>query len=468
MRLWLRTSALGLAAALLLGACLPGGPGAAGNDPEGLAQVRVGDLTATVGATGTVRPVQLSALAFKTGGTVGRVYVEIGDTVRAGDRLADLADSSLPASVLLARADLVAAQRALDDLLHSQAAAAQAQLAVADAREALESAQRTYTVNQEGNRATSDTLKAAKAKLAVERERMERAKDVYDSTPGSLSEGGAKAQAYVAYNNARIAYQRALSSYNWYTGHPTEIQGAQLEAELALAQARLDDAVREYERLKDGPDPADVAAAEARVTAAQATVQQAWIEAPFDGTVTAVELVPGDQVSPGTVAFQLADLSHLLVDVDVSEVDINRVRSGLPAQLTFDAILDRSYQGEVSEVAMVGSAVQGVVSFRVTLTLTDPDEMVRPGLTAAVNLLVDQLEDVLLVPNRAVRVRDGSRVVYVMREGQLVMVPIVLGVSSETDSQVVEGDLQVGESIVLNPPSEFESDGGPGGFFSRR
>jgi HlyD family secretion protein len=428
--------------------------------------VVAGSLTATVGATGTVRAKQLAELAFKTSGTVDEVLVEVGDTVRVGDRLAVLTDASLPASVLLARADLVAAQRALDDVLHSQAAAAQAQVAVAEAREVLRLAERDHIVNREGNRATSDTLQAAKAKLAVARERMEQAESRYNHTSGKLSDGGEKADAYLAYNNARIAYNTALSSYNWYTGHPTEIQQAELDADLALAQAQLDDANREYERVKDGPNPDDVAAAEARVAAAQSTAGQAWIEAPFAGTITAVEVQPGDQVGPGTVAFQLADLSRLLVDVDVSEVDINRVKPGQPVELTFDAILDRAYQGEVTEVDLVGAETQGVVNFLVTVALSHPDELVRPGLTAGVNLVVDQIDDALLVPNRAVRVVDGERVVYVLRDGQTAAVPIVLGTSSETSSQVLQGDLAVGDLIVLNPPLVLDpSDGPPGGSF---
>src|SRR3990172_6090523 len=451
MKLWMKSASAILVLTLLIAGCnrmtfggvVPTGDG-------DTTPVVVGSLTATVGATGTVRANQLAALAFKTSGTVEQVLLEVGDTVQVGDRLALLSDASLPASVLLARADLVAAQRALDDVLHSRAAAAQAQLALAQAREAFRAAERDHIVNREGNRATSDTLQAAKAKLAVARERMEQAESRYNHTSGNLSDGGEKADAYLAYNNARIAYNTALSSYNWYTGHPTEIQQAELDADLALAQAQLDDANR----------------GEAGVAAAQSTGGQAWIEAPFAGTITAVEVQPGDQVGPGTVAFQLADLSHLIVDVDVSEVDINRVKPGQPVELTFDAILDLAYQGEVTEVDFVGAETQGVVNFLVTVALTHADELVRPGLTAGVNLVVDQIEDTLLVPNRAVRVVDGERVVYVLRDGQMAAVPIVLGTSSETSSQVLEGNLAVGDLIVLNPPLVLDpSSGPPGGSF---
>src|SRR3989304_2050601 len=105
---------------MTLGGALPTGDG-------DTTPVVAGSLTATVGATGTVRANQLAGLAFKTSGTVDQVLVQVGDTVRAGDQLALLSDATLPASVLLARADLVAAQRSLDDVLHSRQAAAQAQ-----------------------------------------------------------------------------------------------------------------------------------------------------------------------------------------------------------------------------------------------------------------------------------------------------------------------------------------------------
>lgn len=467
MKTWIHRIAVTLTVTAVLAACSRAG---AGLDAMDTAPAEVGSLTATVGATGTVRPNQLGTLTFKTSGTVGEVRVEVGDRVRKGDVLAVLTDESLSANVLLARADLAAAEKALEEILESKAAAAQAQLAIADARDALDAAERRYTWNQEGNRATSDTLKAAKAKLAVERERMERAEAAYRNASGDLSEGGEKSAAFLAYNNARIAYNRALSSYNWYVGHPSDIEQAQLDAEVAVAQARLDDALREYERVKDGPDPSDVAAAEARVAAARSTLEQAWITAPFDGTVTDGMVQPGDQVGPGTAAFQLADLSQLYVDVDVSEVDINRIEPDQEATLTFDAILDRTYVGRVTEVGTIGESLQGVVSFKVTLLVEDPDEDVLPGLTAAVNVVVDQLEGVLLVPNRAVRVRNGERVVYVLRDGQMEAVPIVLGTSSETDSEVVSGDLTPGDRIVLNPPTVFEEFGPPGGggFFGRQ
>ena len=99
------------------------------------------------------------------------------------------------------------------------------------------------------------------------------------------------------------------------------------------------------------------------------------------------------------------------MDVEVSEVDINSVSVGQAATLSFDAILNKNYHGEVVEVAKVGNNVGGVVNFTVTVELIDADELVKPGMTAAVNVVIQEETDVLLIPNRAIRLVDAERVV---------------------------------------------------------
>jgi HlyD family secretion protein len=331
---------------------------------------------------------------------------------------------------------------------------------MANAQKALADMQFKWDVQQPGNRASSTTLKAAESRLVVAEDRMNRAKGVYDSAPSSDDER--KAQTYLNYAAAVQEYQSALASVNWYRGKPNDNDQAILDAQLAVAKAQLEDAQRAWERVKDGPDEGDVSAAQARVDAARASLELAEIKAPFAGTITFVEVKPGDQVAPGSLAFGLADLSRLLVDVEVSEVDIDRVEPGQDVTLSFDAVPDKSYQGTVTEVGQIGTAVQGVVNFEVEVEVLEPDASIKPGMTAAVNVVVSYIENVLLVPNRAVRVQDGQRVVFVMRDGLPVSVEITLGASSETDSEVLEGDLQPGDLIVLNPPLIFSQNGPPG------
>ena len=115
----------------------------------------------------------------------------------------------------------------------------------------------------------------------------------------------------------------------------------------------------------------------------------------------------------------------------------------------------------MNEVALVGTSDQGVVEFVVTVELTDADQSVKPGMTSAVNIVVDQLNDTLQVPNRAVRVLEGQRVVYVLKNGKPEAVKIKLGASSDTMSQLLEGEINPGDLIILNPPAVFEKNGPP-------
>jgi len=204
------------------------------------------------------------------------------------------------------------------------------------------------------------------------------------------------------------------------------------------------------------------AGAQARVDAAQATLNLAHLTAPFAGTVTEANLLPGDQVSIGTTAFRVDDLSSLLVDVELSEVDINSVTVGQPVTLSFDAILGKEYQGQVIKVSQAGTIVGGVVNFTVTVELTDADELVKPGMTAAVNIVVEEIKDAVLVPNRAVRLVDGDRVVFVMgAEGKPEKVEIRLGSSSDIMSVVIGGNLKEGDQIILNPTADLTGSGPP-------
>lgn len=365
-----------------------------------------GNLVASVGATGSVRARQTATLIWQTTGIVGSINAQIGDEVAADAVLASLDKASLNQSIILAEADLVNAEKALDELLTSNTSLLEAQQAVDKAEKAYEKAY-NWRIQLNGKIDIKDY--------------------VYDQF-GNLK-------------------------YREYKGYASQATIEQADKDLALAESRLDDARRAYERLLKGPDSEEVAAAQARVAAAQATLNLAHLTAPFAGTVTQAFPAVGDQVSAGTAGFRVDNLSSLLVDVQVSEVDINSIKVGQDATLLFDAVLNKEYQGSVVQVGQAGETVQGVVSFTVTIELTDADELVKPGMTAAVSVVVDEVQDSVLIPNRAVRLVDGNRVVYVLRDGQPVQVNIRLGASSDTMSVLIEGDIEEGDLIILNPPS---------------
>jgi HlyD family secretion protein len=488
-----------------------------------------GTLVDAIGATGTVRSNQSANLTWQTSGTVDLIEVQVGDRVTNGQVLASLMADSLSPDVILAQADLVDAQQALDDLLNSATQQSQALKAVEDAQEALDDAlnpdlaqARAFQAiaNAEKNVEDAqdqldivtavvpqDAIDQAYANMLLAEKRLNNTLEAIEDIEWQITKASAMRVPQEAPEETRrkmkemrrkilkglrqaaeglemqrtqdqISYENAVAKYDNLLQPPDPVEVAVAESNLAEAQAQLAEAQREWERIKDGsspgeialleaqladaqrewervkagPAPDDIAAAEARVAAAEAALAQTSIEAPFDGIVTLVESQPHDQVDAGALALRIDDLSHLLVDLDVSEVDINQIEVGQSVELTFDAIFSRTYHGEVIEVALVGTEEGGITNFGVTVELIDADEYIKPGMTSAVNITTTQLDDVLLVPNRSVSVVDNQMVVYVLENySNVVVIPVMIGATSDIYSQVVDGNLQDGDRVVLNP-----------------
>mgnify|MGYP000495344325 CR=1 FL=1 len=425
-----------------------------------LETIRRGSLTALVGGTGTVRSNQTANLSWQTTGRIMNVYVQLGEKVQPTKIMADLDSKSLSQAVILAEADLVNAKKNLENLLNSQVARSQAQVALAKATKDLDRAieRQNSLAYQRGSR---DQIDTARANYTLAQKEVERAQEFFNGVATAGEDNPVYASALSQLSAARQRRDITLGNLNYLLSKPDPKDIAEIDAQVALARSQYEDAKREWLRLENGPDPRDIAAAQTRIAALEATMALSRLEAPFAGTVSDIKLKPGDQVSPGSVMFRLDDLSRLLVDVQITEVDINRIRTGYQALVTFDAIQGKEYKGKVIQVARYGTAVQGTVNFTVTIELTDADEAVRPGMTAAVNIVVAQLEDVLLVPNRAVRLRQGERVVYILRENTPTPVVIGLGASSESFSAVQNGELVEGDQVILNPPAEARPAGGP-------
>ncbi len=433
------------------------------------ATVERGTVTSSIDAGGTLAVPRSASLTWRTSGTVGAVHVEVGDAVSAGDVLMELSRDSLDSSVLQAEADLAAAQQDLQDLLAGPSATdlAAAELRLANARDSLHDAEYNRTVQQEGNRASSDTITAARANLVLAQASVEQAQDQYDDVSSNPEDDPARASALIRLVEARQRRDSAERTLSWYLGHPTEIQQAMLDAEVATAQAELDTAQEALTNLQIGPDAVDLAAARARVAAAQDTVDQARLVAPFDGTVVAVESAERDLVNSNAAAVTIADLSHYEVQVSVSELDVENLSVGQEVSLSLDALPGQTFVGRVAYVPLVGTSTQGVVTYPVTVEVDDPDPALRPGMTAAVSIIVERHENVLVVANRAIQVAGGQRTVAVLYEGQRISVPVTLGLVGDTTSEIADGALKEGDVVVLNASSTSQSNvsfGGGGAF----
>lgn len=509
--------------------------------------VERGPLVSFIEADGVVRSEQSAILVWEISGEVSQVLVEVGDQVTADQLLAELGQNTLPAAIILAQVDLISAQQALDDLLNSQLQGAQAYKAVEEAQQALEDAfnpamtqaqaqatialaqrdleraQRHYDILMTPVSAWSlgqiyaNILLTEEAIADLEEDVAEVEKKVNQPVLSPFESRDLYKQMYadlqIQLAETQKRYDTLVDRYNELQQPPDPLDVATAEAALTAAQAQLADAKRqwervkdgptqadiavldanladtqrEWERVKDGPTPEDIASAEARVTAAQALLKTTQLSAPFDGLITDVNIKPGDQINPGTIAFRLDDVSRMLVDLKVSEIDVNSVEIGQDVILTYDAVLAREYQGQVVEISPVGIEVGGVVSFDVTVELMNADAAVRTGMTASVEIEIGRIDNALLVPNQAIRGLDGQRVVYVLGDriasgapaaplagrpniplsglletlgggsppAAIIPIPISVGVSSDNFSEVIAGDLAEGDEILLNPITEI-------------
>jgi HlyD family secretion protein len=427
-----------------------------------------GPLTGVVHADGTLASLQTVPLSWEISGVVASVNVKVGDVVKAGDELASLNPNSLSQSAILSQVALANAQQALDDLYkqYGQLDLAQARQQLASAEQRLDTTQKslqdlkTPASQAEVSQAQANVLLAqrqldnTRQQIEIIQKKLIRPEENYSFWESKelyqkILEGLQRREI-----GDRRNYEDALAKLDELQKPPDPIDLSNAQAELSLAQAELQNARKQLSDLEAGPTHDDILAAQAQIAAAQAQVDKRRILAPISASVTQINIKPGDLATPGQMAFQLDDLSQIVVNAAISEIDVNRLKIGQPVTVQLDATPDRTYHGHVSKILPIGDNQQGVVNFSTTITLEDADSHARPGMTASVDIQTEKVENALLLPTSATRFLNGQQVVYILDpQGQPQPVPVELGISAGEYSQVVSGALKEGDRVVLNPPS---------------
>ncbi|HEV7639928.1 MAG TPA: efflux RND transporter periplasmic adaptor subunit [Gaiellaceae bacterium] len=197
---------------------------------------------------------------------------------------------------------------------------------------------------------------------------------------------------------------------------------------------------------------ADTAAS--RLTLTQAQVGRLTVRAPFAGTVTTLLGSPGSPTDLTTPIATVADLQHLAVNVDLSEFDVARVRAGLPALVSVDALGGKRLPGVVEFMALAGVDNGGVVTFPVRVGLRTSTG-VKPGMNVSVKIVAQARRNVVIVPLEAVQHDAGQPTVTVVRrDGTTVTRPVRLGLADNKQVEIRTG-VRPGERIALG--------GGPSG-----
>lgn len=402
------------------------------------------NLSAFIYGTGTVRPSQTAVLSWSAGGIVGDINISLGDIVEKDAVLMALDPDSLSVDILQAEIDVINAQNALDDLNESWGAdLAAARLDLLNAEEDLE--------NKENRRWVMNYQRCSDERIEDLEEDLEQAEDLYDFRQTT--------------ENRRLV-NTAQANLDYCLADFTDREIAEAELEIELGEARVARLQKRVDVLTSGPDPDEVTILETRLAIAQSRLESPLMKAPFAGVVTDLPAQTGDVVQVGTKALQLDNLADLRLTVQISEIDIPEVMVGQPVQLVFDAYFESTFNGEVTEISPVGTTMQGVVEYTVTVKMLNADARIRPGMTAAVTIVVDEKDDVFVIPNDAIVSVNGQEQVYVSRNGDYEAVPVTLGSYSDFYSEVIEAEIEEGELIVLNPPAEITGAmpfGGPPG-----
>jgi len=187
---------------------------------------------------------------------------------------------------------------------------------------------------------------------------------------------------------------------------------------------------------------------------AKLRLADATLVAPFDGTVLATSGRAGEWVGSAAPVVVLADLGSYYVDTSIDETDIGRVQVGQDVAITLDAFPDATLRGKVVRVEPLGKVTQGVVSYDVRVEVLSREVLLRPTMTAMVDIVIDRKEGILVVPNRAIK-RDtrGRRYVEILTDEKVEERTVTVGLSNELVTEISEGVTE-GEEVVVNAPRE--------------
>ena len=261
-----------------------------------------------------------------------------------------------------------------------------------------------------------------------------------------------KAAAYAAYQSASSVYQQALNNrrntqaavdnvHDQLKDHSGDENFAEKSARTASEVANDNS----YDTLRSAEASLKSAEAAYRAT------QNLTVRSQSSGTVANLAYRIGDKVtagSTGKTVMTIANFSDFTVKIALNEVDVPKVRDGQSTKLTLDAFPGKTFDGKVASVDSIGTDTAGVITYNVIVEIVNPEDSVRPAMTANVDIEVDRAENVLTVPNSAVKPYQGGKAVQIIdKETKTAKyIPITVGIKSPERTEIKRGideDVQV-------------------------
>lgn len=377
------------------------------------AKVERGNLRNTVTATGTLQAVTTVQVGSQASGTISALYVDFNSTVKKGQVIAQLNPSTTQAQVEQARANLLQARASLEQaqasVAQSRAGISQTRAGVTDAQAKALAAKSTVQNQQAG-------VTSAQANLAVLKAQMDDAASFLRQQE-SLAADGVVARrdvemAQTSYKTAEARYNQAVAQVQQavlsaQSSSSAGIVQSQAAIEQAKAQVQQSQAQAQNATAQVQSAAAQVQQSEAALKLAEINLSQTTITSPIDGVVVSRDVNVGQTVAASLSSptlFTIAnDLTQMQVIANIDQADIGLVEQAKGVSFTVDAFPGAEFKGKIQQMRLNPQNVQNVVTYNVVIDVSNPEQKLKPGMTANLEITIDERNDVLKVPNAALR-----------------------------------------------------------------
>jgi HlyD family secretion protein len=191
------------------------------------------------------------------------------------------------------------------------------------------------------------------------------------------------------------------------------------------------------------------------------------LKSTINGMITSISVEEGEMITSGTQALggggtgimTVADMSEMIVKANINEVDVGKLQKGQKVKIGFDAIKGKIYQGKVRRISPSGIEDQNLVVYPVEVEIQDSDAQIRPGMTADLDIIVGEAENVLCIPKQAVINREGKAMVLLRAKGKVAPTPVITGLDDNVKVEIKKG---INEGDTLMIPAMQEKSGAEG------
>ena len=385
--------------------------------------VNHGDINVTVSATGNPNAVVTVQVGSQVSGTILALYADFNTRVTKGQLIARIDPAPFQAKVDQAHANLDAARASV---ANSEAVVQQALANI---------------------QAVTSSLAAARSNVTKAQAIAEDAKVKVDRRAVMVSKG---ADAEEDLETAQTTYKSALADHDALLDqeHAAEDNIKVAQAQLTVANSLV------------SANEAQVKEFAAALQSAQLDLEHTSIKAPVEGVVVSRNVDVGQTVAASLAAptlFLIAqDLTKMQVDTNVSEADVGRVRVGQPATFSVDAYPGQVFKGDVTSIRKAPINLQNVITYDAVIGVSNQDLKLFPGMTANVRILVNPLQNVLKVPNAALRYHPADKsstsekAVWILdKTNKPRRIPVMTGETDGSSTQITQGDLKNGDRVIV-------------------